>query len=182
MRQLARKLMFIFILESIAFNAFSNAEFTVTHLYKRPSVPEHVNAAMRQVTTNWQFPSLISDTIKGCGEKNSYPYFVSGDFDGDKITDYAFWAISHHDNCQSINLYVVDSTSNKATLLDKHYGSDIFINPLYTNKKGTKVYDYNIEQYVILESNSIGAIECEKNSREWVKQPDGSYLKLWTGD
>jgi hypothetical protein len=183
--KITNKILFIFFLFA-PLSAVADVEQVVIYLQSQPKIPKLVSKAMQPIAKRWELPRYIFKYNNENCVSSEYPYFITGNFDNDIQLDYAFWAEINSgiqgDNRQAINLYVVTSQSGKAVLLEKHYGIELYLDPLFSSKKGTKVYDYEKDKYSILEHDSIGAIICEKSSREWVMATDGAFKRLWTSD
>jgi hypothetical protein len=134
---------------------------------KAPVLPDHVSRFL--IKHNLKMPTSIS---KYCGfEKNSNPFFISGDFDGDKKLDYAVNATDKQNRLTVVYVFLSKGEIHKLSGLD-------FI---YTEKSRGKFG--TMEAVINLKYDSIGVVRCESSSLLYVYDiKKQQFAEYWTSD
>lgn len=111
---------------------------------------------------------------KQCFNEVQDPVQLYGDFDGDGVSDFAI-RIYH-----GMELYLFAFLSSGGVhMIEREFGS--VANPLTLMKKGTRDYEYENNQRVLLPNDGITVNICEQSAWTYV-YIDGKFTRLWTSD
>lgn len=111
---------------------------------------------------------------KQCANDVQDPVQLYGDFDGDGTSDFAIRI--HH----GMELYLFAFLSSGGVyILEREFGS--IADPLTLMKKGTRDYEYENGQRVLLPNDGITVNICEKSAWTYVYL-DRKFKRLWTSD